>query len=406
MKNDGGVDKVIAEHANIFFNAGYSYIHIAPVKRLFSKKMAFTLVINGNFVGMYSIAGIKNKIFEFNQKGYLLQSIFVHHLMKHDLNMLNKILSCTEAPILFYIHDYFTICKQYNLLRNGMEFCGAELPSKDKCLGCCFYENQEEKISEIGDFLVNLKDRLTVISPSNIALDIWESTYGGYGFNKKIIPHQVLKNEVIKKRIMEKEIRIAYIGRLIQEKGSDIWKKIIQIRNNEYFYYYYGTTEEEMSLVKKKYVLVDKDNLVAMIEAIKSDDVHVAVLWSTCPETYSYTVFEALVAGCYIITNRNSGNISAVVEKYQCGKVFDSEADAIQYLENVKLVREDIEEYHKKKYFSCVETNYAVLDIVGEVGYTFNSDENNTIDMIIKIEEFLYCIKYRNTFHKDDSCFF
>jgi len=63
-----------------------------------------------------------------------------------------------------------------------------------------------------------------------------------------------------------------------------------------------------------------------MTEALQDNNIDVAFLWSICPETFSFTLYESLAAGCTVLTNRNSGNIQAYVREHpEAGIVLEHE---------------------------------------------------------------------------------
>ena len=44
-----------------------------------------------------------------------------------------------------------------------------------------------------------------------------------------------------------------------------------------------------------------------MLNALRQNNVDVAILWSLCKETYSYTYFECYAANVFVVTDENSG---------------------------------------------------------------------------------------------------
>jgi hypothetical protein len=54
---------------------------------------------------------------------------------------------------------------------------------------------------------------------------------------------------------------------------------------------------------------------MSMVEALVHNKIDVAFLWSLCPETFSFTLYESIAAGCFVLTNRDSGNIGAYVKE-------------------------------------------------------------------------------------------
>lgn len=63
------------------------------------------------------------------------------------------------------------------------------------------------------------------------------------------------------------------------------------------------------------------------------------ILWSTWPETYSFTVHESFAANCLVLTNKDSGNIAAKITGTSRGVVCDNEETLFTVLYDVSLVK-------------------------------------------------------------------
>jgi len=71
-----------------------------------------------------------------------------------------------------------------------------------------------------------------------------------------------------------------------------------------------------------------------MAETLRDHNIDVAFLWSICPETFSFTLYESLSAGCTILTNQNSGNIQAYVREHpETGIVLDGKNSLMELFE-------------------------------------------------------------------------
>lgn len=395
LKSDGGVDKVISEHVEFFNKIGYSYVHIAPLSRKLCKnKAAYSVVIDGQFKGVYSEYRIFNMLLELNKNGYYIDSIFIHHIYKFNMDFFDKIFEYTKAPVIFYIHDYFTICRQYNLLRDGSTFCGVESPCLEKCKDCSMFDNQEEVIDNVRKMLTSIHERLTIVAPSQCALDIWTSTYTNIDSSTRVVPHQMISEYTIKKE-SACPVSVGYMGRLIKEKGADLWKRIRASKADYINLFYFGISDEIMDNVEKQYVLVTPKCLTAMSDAVKAKNIDIMVMWSIWPETYSYAYFEAYTAGCYIITNENSGNIADMIKKNKRGKVFNTEDEVIEFLNDKKQIEEELTRISLIEYPQKVEFNTEVALLLSNKKYSFSGEINKNIDLAVGLEDILYRFKYR-----------
>jgi hypothetical protein len=349
LKGDGGTDKVIAEHQRIMNQNSISYIQIAPVGKnpQRRKKAFYTIVIDGRYNKVVSEESVFNFLNLLTKLGFSLKSIFIHHLLKFKLNSVKRLCDASKAPIIFYLHDYYSICPQYKLLNSNGFYCGENKISDSKCGKCSFYESAKSHYKEIFSFYVIYRDRLKIVAPSEAALNIWSQSYSELKLQTMVHPHQ--KQEGCYSHVVsfDEKLRVAYIGRMISAKGAELWKKFIKdvaVKNADYDCYYFGISDNEFENVKKVNVFVTPENPNAMVNALRENKIQVVFLWSIWPETYSYTYYEALASKCFIITSSMSGNIASMVKSRNNGKVFNSLDEAISYLEDSNRVKSDITE--------------------------------------------------------------
>ena len=151
-------------------------------------------------------------------------------------------------------------------------------------------------------------------------------------------PHLIFSTVRIKRQL-KKKIKIAYLGYISDFKGYSEWKKLIQNLDRNYFeFYYFGSYTEKAVNDGVNAVLVDfnRNDLIKMAQQLRNNDIDIVFLWSNCQETYSYTYYEALEAGCFVITSTHSGNITDQVRQNRNGICFENIKDCIKYLSNLQ----------------------------------------------------------------------
>ena len=205
-----------------------------------------------------------------------------------------------------------------------------------------------------------------VISPSEICLQIWRKTYGEFIDLSKclIFPHQKLYGSYDKFPQLCEKIKIGFIGKYGGNKGRYEWEKIVNYINETglpYEMYYFGISDLKLKNVKRVAVKVTSDKPYMMIDMMRKMQINCAFLWSICPETYSYTYFEAFASNAYIITNQDSGNIAAMVAHYNNGRI-------------CKNINEFIELLSKPTEFRNELINYCERGNNGPKGYKINQD--------------------------------
>lgn len=317
---NGGTDKFVLSQQKLFNKSRYNAIGIFPYKR----RNFWNVIINGDFIGVFSNARLISHISAINQ--LCISAIFIHHLKDVNLDLLEGILDYCDVPIFYYLHDYYTICPISGLVREDGTFCGNGFPSENKCVGCSYCKQSIELSKKIKPLIKKYSNRITFITPSEAAKDVWAKDYPEYRDKVKVIYHQELQGEYRSNNAILQDsepIRIAFVGYQKPLKGwkqfKDAATKANKLGLNEQFYQF-GWGEEKFPYIEQ--VDVDfKKSITAMTDALRERKIQVAVLWSLWPETYAYTYYEALAANCFVITNENSGNICAQVEERNNGIV-------------------------------------------------------------------------------------
>ena len=91
-----------------------------------------------------------------------------------------------------------------------------------------------------------------------------------------------------------------------------------------------------------------------MLKALRENKIQVAILWSICPETFSFTYYECFAAGVFVITNQNSGNIEAMVRENKNGIILRDEMELLYFLSNPEMLKEKIMDWVERDY-NCPE---------------------------------------------------
>ena len=383
---------------------------IFPVRKdYFLTVYGWGLIVNKRFLGVFDERHIIKYL-----SAYLIEKkcegVLVHHLKWCNIESLSRILSFSDR-ILFYVHDYYTCCIQANLLKNDEEYCGDAVLDSKKCSDCKIYKEAIDHKKRIERFFAGF-ERIDVIAPSKVAGDIWRKAYEKYSDNISVVDHLIVDTvpgsqfSVLSDK---DKINVAFVGLGDKVKGWELWKealtRLTADERYEYNFYHFGQVFEALDGVTQVAVSISKDGPEAMTEKLKEYSINVAVLYSIWPETYSYTYFEAMKAGCFIITNDRSGNIVSQVEKYDNGMVLECTADSLKNLfMNPGKLRGEINRFRYGMGSCNVEITYNT-----HFAESFGKMRNNEIYSNVKSENmplswlanFLYRLRYRGDLGKE-----
>lgn len=355
----GGMSKYIMAHEKMYREEGYSYICIYSVKKIYKKKIPlfyfYGVIIDGVNQGIVTIDDLLYFFYLMNEQGYIVNDVHIHNMLYMNLHhMIRLANTLPKTPFKLILHDFHTICTNFNLLKNGDHYCGDDGMSKEKCSDCKFYDSSSRFVEGVKLLIENVKYRLIVVAPSEVAKNIWLKSYPGFRENVVVVTEQIWKGNYLLNREQlpyNSSISIGYLGNKSRHKGWNVWQEFAKRANDNHTDFQFivfnsqrDIDEEFMSHVPVRF---RKENLNAMITALRENCVECVLLWSIWPETYSYTLFEACAANAFIITNPNSGNIAYVVKEFGNGIILNNEEELYYFAEHPKELIEKINEVRK-----------------------------------------------------------
>ena len=269
-------------------------------------------------------------------------SIVCHHLVGHSIEGVVSIArSVGVSSCSFWLHDYFGICTSYTLMRNGVLDCGAPDPNSNACTLCVFGDERRSQ----SDRFMHLFESLDVhlISPSSIALELWNQRSQMRPKTSRVLPHVNLQKRDLRQGCaleFPKPIRIAFIGALSPHKGWPIFEKLKKLIGDDprYEFWVFSATELDIPDVTHVHVHAQSGDPYATMTALREAQIDLVVHWAVWRETFSFSTFEALAAGAFVITNANSGNVAKAVSHYDAGLVLEEPEDLYEIARSEDLI--------------------------------------------------------------------
>jgi len=333
----GGVQLKVADQQTEMNQAGRAYLHLSPyfVRETLDfsgQPGVMRVTLDGQFLGYADDETFLTVLEKLVEAG-TLRSVQLHHLMGWKLEYISQILNLTgDAPVNFWLHDFFSICPNYVLLRNDREYCHAPHPNSNACNLCIYGTIRPLHYQAFIDLFVRYPIR--VVAPSAFALDLWHQKFPVFAGESQVVPNASLEwGEPVQKSETDRPLRVAFVGYPVLHKGWQAWLNLTDKfgKDPRYKFFHFSLDWQRSSNFEKISVAVNRQNRTAMTDALRENEIDIAFLWSICPETFSYTLYESLAAGCLIVTNPDSGNIQAVIrENSQWGVIFTDEDELLQ----------------------------------------------------------------------------
>lgn len=364
LQSRGGTDRFLISMHNTLHQKRISTVYIFDFLHYFNLKQSSKLpfwgvIIDGKYVGVADTTKICHFLYENCES---CKGIIINHLLNISIEQVSLITNVISVPVQFYIHDYFLLCDQRNLLTNGEHLCNYSLPGPQRCSGCKYGKETIDRVRNVIELLSTI-DNFVCIAPSEPARKIFLSTYPQLREKTIVIPHLILSGNQSKHGNSR---NISFLGSPHWTKGYNVWKKICGSVPG-YSLFQFGRKIEHIPGVENVDVRFSVSNINPMTEALRSYNIGIVLLWSKCPETYSYTYYESVLANCFVITNTHSGNIAFEVQRRGNGVILASEEEVIDLLRNYEKLDCFANSYWEKAsspYFA--EDNPAFLNYLGD----------------------------------------
>jgi FkbM family methyltransferase len=348
-----GTQKLLQQEELLLAARGVSYleIHPAPQRRRRGGLDDFLigLYVDSHYIGVFVVSQLRLTLQELARLRVNIHAVHLHHLLDFDLAVVDDLMRGINAGKTFFIHDFYSICIQFNLLKNDNEFCGGPPVDSPVCRDCSYGGRRPAHFGAFQTFLGAWKPDF--VAPSELASGIWLKSFPHLAHKVRIIPH-LLPRFGTSKALQRRDgarLRMAYVGYQHANKGWAEWKRVARaVSREDYELFVLGSCTEALPNVESVPVSFVDDGPDAMLEALRRQSIDLAFLWSLVPETYSFTLFESMAAGCFILTNPRSGNIAAQVSQTGRGLVADRLEDLLAFLLDARRVGTRLEEFRKQ----------------------------------------------------------
>lgn len=347
MINSYGTEKFIRELSTTLRDEGYHHLNFFSFYHQYGK-IAVGVNYDDQFRGIYDYNDIFDIIDWYEKKENIsLRAIHVQHLLNHKIDYIEDIIHQYNVPVYLFVHDFFVVCNNYKMIDSNNHFCGISKPDYDKCRHCKNKDNGINHYQKMKSFIKSIDANLvSIVTPSKFVAEGIENLFEEQKDKVVVRPHLCNEGHWTRPLISNK-VKIAYAGLQVSDKGYDTWKKLVECLGNikEYEFYYFGTGNDRIEGVKNIYVSVAEQGEDAMEKALKNELIDVALMWTMCPETYSFVYYEMSVCGIYILSNVNSGNICREIKNNKNGKVFNSLEECINMLEDFEAIKACLNRY-------------------------------------------------------------
>lgn len=342
--NVGGVQLCLQREAAAMARLGRDHLHLFPatpwpVLRV-GEAAPLGVVWNGELVGAFRPATVIKALgAALGRQPAPRSSFAIHSLLGHAVDEVLEIVAVIgRREGFFWLHDFASLCAGYHLMRNDVQDCGAPPPESAAC-GICVYGPWRARHLAEHERLFAALD-LTVVSPSQPALDFWRAAWPRRPHREQVHPHARLVGPGRPRERGDGPFRLAFAGMPAAHKGWPVFRDLALrfAGDPRYDFIYLGGLEAPDLPSGFRPVTVSAEAPLAMRDAMAAAGADAALVWPLCRETFSFTAHEAAAAGAAVITNPDSGNVAAFVEASGHGRVLADEAALVSAFESGEIL--------------------------------------------------------------------
>jgi glycosyltransferase involved in cell wall biosynthesis len=271
------------------------------------------------------------KIFSFFDIDYVI----INQLVTWNLFKIFEIIKRSRLKYLVYLHDYFFICPNWNLIDFKGKFCG--IPDMSECQKCLdssttryndfkfFYPTENFRIDEWRKRNFEfLKGADELIAPSESCKQLFLKSYPQLKIKTMghFIPLERLNSHRNRNFNLRENLTIGIIGAIGHLKGLEIIKETInhqEFKKLNVKIVLIGYTNENISSPSKDKFFIhgkyENKDLPKLLDKYKVDLVFIP---SITPETFSFSAAEAQILG-YPVMCFDIGAPAERIKKYESG---------------------------------------------------------------------------------------
>jgi len=282
--------------------------------------------------------------------------VHVHHTLGLPLDIFH-VANNNKVSLLTTVHDFYYICPVLKKISPSGKQCDSGICDMEceKCLknekginnGKLFMEKWHYENSKA------LKLCKKVILPSESAKNVIGQYYPEILESMIVMEHGLTVAERRKGRTRDfknKKMKIAFIGGIGELKGGKlIYEMISKDNSGDYEWYIMGGIGYEplYHLKKNNLYKIGWYKREEIVDILSCNDIDLICILSLVEETYCYTLSESILAGIPVLAS-NVGALGQRVKALNCGWLIPGVVTYGEVLRNLKIIKNNGEEYKKK----------------------------------------------------------
>ena len=334
----GGIQIVAGQEERMFRDLGDSYLSVFPNRPLLALSSSAEedvlvrcrvggVLIEGAFP-LGEFAQAFSEQFSERQVVVVLHSIFGHspEAIQSAMGNLQPSTAC------WWVHDYSAHCQNYRLTRNGVNWCGDPAPESQSCQLCTFGPVRGQHLARVQSLIASFE--WIFAAPSEVAAD--QSVSGNTPLPRRpfVVPHGLIRRDGSTREPCGEsdKVRVAFVGHPATIKG---WNRFVAFVSDagahaDFFeFFHFGIEDRSLPEVSFVETRPQSGGRSVTTEALLEHRIDAVMNFVDGKESFNFVTFEAMAAGCCIVTSPRSGNV--LVAAANEGLLIELEDDSIDF---------------------------------------------------------------------------
>lgn len=286
---------------------------------------------------------------------FSIDLLHVRHIAWHSLGLLEAA-NALSVPIVYSVHDFYTVCPTVKLLDQDLKFCaGSCTPGAGECRVELW--RQEEIPNLKHDFIRRWRQNQSrsfdavgaFITTSNFTADLFVSAFPEVPRERfSVIPHgrDFPSFTAIEARPNANEkLRVLVLGNIALAKGAGLITALAANEGGQFVeLHFLGNVASELSGVGIQHGSYRRDDVIRRVSEIAP---HVGIILSIWPETFCHTLTELWASGIPVL-GMDIGSVGERIKATGAGWLIPVDVDADGALSALLDIRSDIAGYEQR----------------------------------------------------------
>ena len=278
-------------------------------------------------------------------KDYKISFVHIHHTIGHYFDFID-VFKENNIKYMITLHDFYCECPLINKVYKHEKYCGV-LPEESKCNECLksIYKLDLDINAYRSNWKKLLDNATKVITPSEATKEEINALYKDTSITA--IEHGIDIEKDKSELVLDGKNNVGFIGAIGYHKGSKILEDFIKynrVKNAKI--HLFGKIDSQYTSNNRHFINHGRYTRDELKELLVSNDIKLICLFSIWPETYSYTLTEAIACGIPVISF-DFGACAERIKKYNLGWVINPDLTPEEIGKEIEAILNDSENYNK-----------------------------------------------------------